>query len=245
MKTESILSELTACANPIRKAHNAAFFKTGKGEYAEGEQFVGVSVPDIRKVVARHKDLSLEATGRLLRSPFHEIRLASLLIFVEQMRQTEKRAWSQTHATAETEKTRRGIYEFYLRHTGAVNDWDLVDCSAPHITGAYLLDKDREPLYRLAQSQNLWEQRIAIVSTLAFIRKGDTADTYALAKVLLHHPHDLIQKAVGWMLREAGKRDLTGLTAFLDHHAGEMPRTMLRYSLEKFPADKRRHYMRR
>lgn len=243
MTVESILSELEAYANPVRKEHNASFFKSGKGEYAEGDQFVGISVPDVRKVVANHLDASLEDIDDLLQSPFHEVRLAGIFILVGQLEQTEKRSWSKTHSPEETEETRRKIYEFYLNHTASVNNWDLVDSSAPYIVGFYLLDKDRQPLYKLAHSKNLWEQRIAIVSTYAFIRKGDTADTYAIASILLHHPHDLIHKAVGWMLREAGKRDLAGLTFFLDQHAAEMPRTMLRYSLEKFPADKRKHYM--
>lgn len=243
MIVESVLSELETYANPVRKEHNASFFKTGKGEYAEGDQFVGVSVPDVRKVVANHLDASFDDIDKLLQSPLHEVRLVGLFILVDQMQQTEKRSWSKTHTQEETEGTRRKIYEFYLSHTAAVNNWDLVDGSAPYIVGSYLMDKDHEPLYYLARSKKLWEQRIAIVSTLAFIRKGDTADTYAIATLLLHHPHDLIHKAVGWMLREAGKRDLAGLTFFLDHHAAEMPRTMLRYSLEKFSADKRKRYM--
>lgn len=204
---------------------------------------VGVSVPDVRKVVANHLDASLADIEELLQSPLHEVRLAGLFILVGQMEQTEKRSWSKTHTLKETQDTRQKIYEFYLDHTAAVNNWDLVDGSAPHIVGSYLIDKDRKPLYHLAHSKNLWEQRIAIVSTYAFIRKGDTADTYAIATLLLHHSHDLLHKAVGWMLREAGKRDLAGLTFFLDQHAAEMPRTMLRYSIEKLSADKRKHYM--
>ncbi len=243
MTVESILSELEAYANPVRKEHNASFFKSGKGEYAEGDQFVGVSVPDVRKVVANHLEASLADIEELLQSPLHEVRLTGLFILVDQMEQTEKRSWSKTHTLKETEAIRRKIYEFYLSHTAAVNNWDLVDGSAPYIVGSYLIDKDRKPLYHLAHSKNLWEQRIAIVSTYAFIRKGDTADTYAIATLLLHHPHDLIHKAVGWMLREAGKRDLAGLTFFLDQHAAEMPRTMLRYSLEKLSTEKRKHYM--
>lgn len=243
MIVESVLSELETYANPVRKEHNAYFFKTGKGEYAEGDQFVGVSVPDVRKVIANHLDASLADIEELLQSPLHEVRLAGLFILVGQMEQTEKRSWSKTHTLKETQDTRQKIYEFYLDHTAAVNNWDLVDGSAPHIVGSYLIDKDRKPLYHLAHSKNLWEQRIAIVSTYAFIRKGDTADTYAIATLLLHHSHDLLHKAVGWMLREAGKRDLAGLTFFLDQHAAEMPRTILRYSIEKLSADKRKHYM--
>jgi 3-methyladenine DNA glycosylase AlkD len=162
---------------------------------------------------------------------------------VSQCQQTRKRAWLTAHSEEEGEQVRRGWYEFYLAHTDKINNWDLVDLTAPTIVGSHLIGKSHDILYRLADSSLLWDQRIAVISTFAFIRQSDFTDIYALAAHLLHHPHDLMQKAIGWMLREAGKRDKTLLLAFLDDHSAEMPRTMLRYAIEKFTVDERAHYM--
>lgn len=205
------------------------FFKTGKGEYGEGDKFLGVSVPDTRKVAKEYTGASWDVIEALLESEWHECRLCALLILVEKFRK-------------EPEHTVR----FYLSHTKGINNWDLVDLSAPYILGYCLMQKeDRSILYLLATSDNIWEQRIAIVATLALIRDNQFDDTMKLAAMFIDTRYDLIQKAVGWMLREVGKRDELILTDFLDEHCQKMPRTMLRYSIEKFSPARRAHYMRR
>lgn len=208
------------------------FFKTGKGQYGEGDQFLGIKVPVTRRVCRDFRDLPLDQIEALLESPFHEHRLAALVIMTEQ---------AKSKRTPSAHK--QALFELYLRRTDRINNWDLVDVSCRDVVGGYLFDKPRDVLYRLAASSNLWERRIAMVSTWEFIRRGDTHDTWQLAEALLHDKEDLMHKAIGWMLREAGKRDLDGLLAFLDKHAHAMPRTMLRYSLEKLPESQRRHYM--
>lgn len=203
------------------------FFKTGKGEYGEGDRFIGVSVPDVRKVAKAFKDTSQDVLEALLECEWHECRLCALLICVERFRK-------------EPEETVR----FYLEHTQGINNWDLVDLSAPYILGSYLTDKnDRSILYSLASSDELWKQRISIVATLMLIRDNQFEDTMRLAKSFIGTRHDLIQKAVGWMLREVGKRDEDILTDFLERHCRIMPRTMLRYAIEKLPQEKRQYYM--
>ncbi len=225
-----IRQELEACADPVKREYLPRFFKTGKGQYGEGDRFLGVVVPNTRRVAKRHKDAPQEVVAELLQSPWHECRLCALLMLVERFRKSG-------------EGGRKETYGFYLSHTGRINNWDLVDLSAPYIVGEYLKDKPRGDLYRLAGSPLLWEQRIAVVATLTLIRQDEFADTLALAGQLLGHRHDLMHKAVGWTLREVGKRDKHALTAFLDAHAREMPRTMLRYAIEKFPDEERKYYL--
>lgn len=205
------------------------YFKTGPGGYGEGDVFLGIRVPELRKLVSEYKSLSLPETVTLLQSPIHEERLFSLLALV--------RDYSRG-----TEPVRGEIYRVYLANTPYINNWDLVDVSAPHIVGPHLMDRDRSPLYRLAASSSLWERRIAIMATFHFIRHHQFADTLLISKLLLADKEDLIHKAVGWMLREVGKRNLLLEEEFLDHHCREMPRTMLRYAIEKFPQPKREQY---
>ena len=206
------------------------FFRSGPGEYGEGDKFLGITVPQQRAVARQHKDLALQDIVSLLKSPWHEERLAALFILVTQYKKADT-------------TTKRNIYDMYLANTKYVNNWDLVDSSAHYIVGHYLLDKNRSVLYRLAKSNKLWEKRIAIIATYYFIRHSQLTDTYKIAELLLNDNHDLIHKAVGWMLREAGKRNVRSLERFLDKHAAVMPRTMLRYALEKFPPTKRKKYM--
>lgn len=240
---ETIQQELEQFIDEEKREVLPRFFKTGKGQYGEGDQFLGITVPHIRTVAMRHLDLNLDEISRLLMSAWHEQRMCALLIMVEQVKRSHKRLWLKEHSEEEGQVLRREYYQFYLRHTGKINNWDLVDLSAPAIVGEYLVDHDREILYQLADSSLLWDQRIAVVSTIALIRRNDFADIYALSEKLMHHPHDLMHKAIGWMLREAGKRDKPRLMDFLDIHSCDMPRTMLRYAIEKFPENERRYYL--
>lgn len=228
-----IIKELKELATKEKRMFLPRFFKTGKGQYGERDRFLGVVVPDIRKVAKAHaKETTEKDIIVLMSSPYHEVRLCALLIL------------SQKFIKAETIE-RKEIYDFYLKRTGSINNWDLVDLSAPYIIGTYLLDKPRDILYKLADSKLLWDNRIAIVATLTFIRNNDIDETFALSLKLMRHPHDLIHKAVGWMLREAGKRDQHRLFTFVDEHRAEMPRTMLRYSIEKFSPEERKYLMRK
>lgn len=225
-----IQTELDALGNPTDATFAQRFFKTGPGQYGEGDIFIGIRVPVTRKVAARYRSLNLAEIEKLLESPIHEHRLAALIIMTEQA----KRA---------TPEQKRALYDLYLRRTDRINNWDLVDVSCRGVVGGYLLDKPRQPLYDLARSQNIWERRIAMVSTWEFIRNNQLQDTFAIAEILLGDAHDLIHKAVGWMLREAGKKNEASLKEFLDQHAAAMPRTALRYAIERLhPADKA-HYM--
>ena len=209
------------------------FFKTGKGEYGEGDKFLGVTVPNIRLVAKQYIHAPLEVVNRLLDSEWHECRMCALLILVMKYKK----------ASNEQKQT---IFNLYLSRTEHINNWDLVDLSAPGIVGEHLYPStNRTLLYQLAESPLLWERRIAMVSTLCFIRKGDFGDTFALADKLVDSRHDLMQKAVGWMLREMGKRDISLLRIFLDKHAATMPRTMLRYAIEKMDVTGRRDWMER
>lgn len=206
------------------------FFKTGPGEYGEGDIFLGVVVPDIRKVAKEYQGTPLSEIITLLRSTIHEERLLALLMLV--------------HAYARGDDSlKRKIYSLYLKNTKYINNWDLVDLSAPNIVGTHLLDKSRKPLYAFAKSRDLWKRRIAVLSAFAFIRQNDFDDALGISKVLLTDDHDLIHKAVGWMLREVGKRDLSAEEKFLQQHYRKMPRTMLRYAIERFPEGKRRKYL--
>lgn len=210
--------------------HSQRFFKTGKGQYGEGDLFLGIRVPMIRKQVKKFKEASLSEILVLLQSRFHEERLFALIALVEK--------YAKGDAT-----TRDRIYTLYMNHIQFINNWDLVDASAGPIVGAHLYDKARDPLYDLVKSANLWARRIAIMATFYFIRQNDFTDTINLAALLIHDKHDLIHKAVGWMLREVGKRDLHVEKRFLQKHYQEMPRTMLRYAIEKFDKPTRQAYL--
>jgi len=222
--------ELAQAGNAERAASSVWFFKTGKGEYGEGDRFLGVPVPVERRIALRHRNLPLEDIARLLASPIHEHRFTALEILVDQYEQSG-------------EKERERIVEFYLAHTSRINNWDLVDTSAPYILGEHLRTRPRELtrdlLDRLAASESLWERRIAIVATFAFIRAGEIADTLRISEKLLADKQDLIQKAVGWALRESGKVSDRALLKFLRKHYPKLPRTTLRYAIERFPPDQR------
>lgn len=228
MTTQSNLKQdVSYLANPAKAKILARFFKTGPGQYGEGDKFLGLTVPQCRNLVRKHKDLSLSDATQLLHSQFHEERLIALLILVHNF-----------------QKDPKNIYDLYLKSTKYINNWDLVDLTAPRIIGEYLLDKPIDILFKLAKSKSLWERRIAILSTFAFIYKGDPKPTTQIAKMLLQDKEDLIHKAVGWMLREVGKRcSQKVLTNFLDKHYKVMPRTMLRYSIERFPTSLRVKYL--
>lgn len=230
MTAAVIIDDLQAAADPAKAQILQKFFKTAPGQYGEGDQFLGIVVPVTRKIVKRHLQTPLSEICKLLHSPYHEVRLCALLLFTERF----KKAGQEEQET---------IYHLYLQHTRHINNWDLVDLSSPGIVGKYLLDKDRAILYRLAAEGSLWEQRIAIVSTQTFIRHNEFEDTLALAGQLMNHPHDLIHKASGWMLREVGKRDSVVLTAFLEKFACRLPRTMLRYAIEHYTETERRYFM--
>ncbi|UCD96135.1 MAG: DNA alkylation repair protein [Candidatus Bathyarchaeota archaeon] len=227
---DQLKRELSQLSDPDRAKKLAGFFKTGKGQYGEGDRFLGIPVPAQRKVAKKYSDLSLNDLQELLNSKLHEHRFTALVILVSKFREAEK-----------TGKER--IFSFYLQNTESINNWDLVDLSAPRIVGDYLLDKDRSILYRLAKSENLWERRIAILSTFAFIDNNEFADTLRISEALLQDNHDLIHKAVGWALREIGKKDQNVEQRFLTMHCAQMPRTMLRYAIEKFSESKRKHYL--
>jgi len=206
------------------------FFKTGKGEYGEGDVFHGVRVPKQRKIAKKHSGVPIEEVLKLLHSEFHEERLTALFILVAKYQRGDNRK-------------REKIVSIYLDNTDWVNNWDLVDSSAPKILGDWLQDRPREILYELARSESLWKRRISIISTFAFIDKGEYSDAITLAEILIDDDHDLIHKASGWVLREVGKNDEERLLSFLDKHSHEMPRTMLRYSIEKLEESKRKHYL--
>ena len=206
------------------------FFKTGPGEYAEGDIFLGITVPMLRILSKRYQSLAFNETLQLLKSRIHEERLLSLLILILKYRKVDL-------------SEKRKIYKAYLNHSKYVHNWDLVDVSAKHIIGDFLKDKDRTPLYKLARSDSLWERRIAILSTFYFIENNDFEDTLKIAEILISDPHDLIHKAVGWMLREVGKRDRDSEERFLKKYYTAMPRTMLRYAVERFPESKRQAYL--
>ena len=217
-------------ATDERAEASSRFFKTGPGEYGEGDRFLGVNVPDTRRVCRAFRDMPLGEVTKLLSSPWHEERLLALFILVWQFQRAEPKA-------------QRKIYRFYLRHLRFINNWDLVDSSAEHVIGAYLFERDKEQLYRWAKSRDLWKRRIAVMATFHFIKRGNYQPTLALAEILLNDPHDLMHKAVGWMLREIGNRDRTVEEDFLRKHYPQMPRTMLRYAIEKFPEKKRQAYL--
>lgn len=222
------VQELTALASSTKAAHLARFFKTSKGEYGEGDLFLGITVPQQRIVAKRWYLLEWHKLNQMIQSPYHEVRLTALMIIVERYL---KKIEQQT------------CVEFYLKHLHYINNWDLVDLSCYKLLGDWLKNRDRSLLYELAQSNQLWHQRIAMVSCMAFIRTNDFEDTFRIAQLLIAHPHDLIHKAVGWLLREVGKRDKSKLIDFLALHYTTMPRTMLRYAIERFPQEERIAYL--
>jgi len=230
--TKTITNKLQALSDAEKREIFPKFFKAGKGEYGEGDRFLGVTVPNIRAIAKLHKDISIEEIRELIQSEWHEVRLCALIIMVEKSKKKD-------------EALRKELFNLYLSQTDRINNWDLVDLSCRFIIGEYLLDKSRDILYQLAQSSLLWDNRIAIVSTYAFIRKGQLEDTYALSDLMMHHPHDLMHKAIGWMLREAGKRDSERLYDYVMSHRADMPRTMLRYAIEKFSPKERAILMKR
>lgn len=227
---DEISFRIRQLGDPVKAGFLQGFFKTGPGGYAEGDLFIGVKVPEVRGLLKEYRKLTPEQVMPLLVSGIHEERLFALLALV--------RFFDRGDALI-----RESVYDLYLANTGSINNWDLVDCSAPAIVGGHLLGRDTEPLYRLARSTSLWERRIAILATFTFIRHNRFDDTLAICRMLLGDCQDLIHKATGWMLREVGKRDQYALEEFLRMHCRVMPRTMLRYAIEKFPADKRRMYL--
>jgi len=232
MNADAILAKLRALGSEEQSVNLSRFFKTAPGQYGSGDKFFGVKVPVTRSVAKTHADISFDDIQRLLDSPWHEARLCGLLILVIRF---------QNRKTADVE--REEIFHFYLKNAQRCNNWDLVDLSAPTVVGGFLLGKNHELLYELADSNNLWKQRIAIVSTMTFIRHDDFEDVFALTLRLRSHPHDLIHKALGWMLREVGKRNKKVLCDFLSLHATELPRTTLRYAIERFSPEERQSYL--
>jgi hypothetical protein len=226
----AISARLQQLADPERARLLQRYFKTGPGEYGAGDLFIGLTVPQVRGVLGQFKNLTPEDVTPLLVSPRHEERFFALLALVRGFGKGDPGVREQIHS-------------LYLANTAFINNWDLVDCSAPTVVGDYLLEREREPLYRLARSASLWERRIAILATFTFIRYHQFDDSLALGSMLLHDREDLIHKAVGWMLREVGKRDQAVLEAFLRTHCRVMPRTMLRYAIERLPDHKRRGYL--
>jgi len=225
-----ITDDLQNLANPKKAKQLSRYFKTGRGEYGEGDVFLGLQVPDTRKIAKGYTDLNFKELEKLLANEIHEYRLAALLILVEKFKRAD-------------EKGKGEIYEFYLKNTDGIDNWDLVDLSAHEIVGKYLLDKKPDVLYELAQSKNMWERRIAVLATYTFIRNNRFDENLKIAKMLLYDEHDLIHKAVGWMLREIGKRNQDAEERFLKRYYKKMPRTMLRYAIEKFDEKKRKYYM--
>lgn len=230
IEAKIVQRHLRSLSNPEFSKRSLRFFKTGVGDYGEGDDFLGIRVPVLRAEVKRFASLPLGEVAVLLRSSFHEERMFALLLLVYQFVRSD-------------DDNQSSIYDFYLSNTQYINNWDLVDCSAYKIVGVYLLNRSRKPLHKLAKSSVLWERRIAIISTLHFIKHDDFSDTLKLSKILLHDEEDLMQKAVGWMLREVGNRDRRAEEEFLQQHYKVMPRTMLRYAIEKFPEKKRQLYL--
>lgn len=239
-RASQVVKDLKELGDPDIAAHSARFFKTGPGQYGEGDRFIGVRVPAVRQIASRYARadkggavaLPLAETVKLLQHPFHEIRQCGLLIMVRQFE------------SATDESDQKAIFEVYLANTAYINNWDLVDCSAYQIVGGWLLERSRKPLYRLARSDSLWERRIAMMATWLFIRENQFDDTMKLAKLLLNDREDLIHKVCGWMLREVAKRDQDRVTEFLRANFQAVPRTMLRYAIERYPKAQRQQMLR-
>lgn len=230
MNNQQVIKYLKNLANPEIAEHSQKFFKTGEGEYGSGDKFLGIRVPVIRKAVKKFKTLPLNTAEELLKSEYHEIRLFALLLFVLRFNKSDN-------------DERDEIFHIYTGNTVYINNWDLVDSSAHYIVGAYLQDKDRSLLYKFAESPSLWERRIAIMSTFYYIKNNEFKDALNLSEFLLNDAEDLIHKAAGWMLREIGNRDKTAEIEFLKNYYRHMPRTMLRYAIEKFSPEERQRYL--
>ena len=233
-KSKQIIAELNKMKNPEGAKHAQRFFKTGKGEYGEGDVFLGLTTPQVKEIVKKHyKDAILSDLEALLNSKYHEHRSTALLILVNKMQKAE-------------EKEQKAIVDFYLKYTDRINNWDLVDISAYHVLGRYFYHQGggEKVLRKLAKSKHLWSERISVVATMYYIKKGDFGLILEFAKHFLNHKHDLMHKAVGWMLREVGKKDKKVLVKFLDEYTAKMPRTALRYAIEKFPETERLKYLR-
>jgi 3-methyladenine DNA glycosylase AlkD len=230
MRISQLRARLRKLGSPADAEFLQRFFKTAPGEYGAGDRFIGIRVPVLRRLAWEFCSLPTSDVSALLRSPIHEERLLALILLVDASRRAD-------------EAGRTEIYDFYLAHLDRVNNWDLVDISAPHIVGRHLAGRSRKILFRLVQSKNLWHRRVAVLATFHFIRARDFSDALRLSRLLLDDAHDLMHKAVGWMLREIGKRDAAVLKQFLDRHAARMPRTMLRYAIEKLPARARKRYL--
>lgn len=230
LTANKLIQSLQVEQNADRANHSQRFFKTGKGEYAEGDVFLGITVPVLRSIAREFRQLDMQEVKQLLASPYHEARFCALVIM-------------NTQFKAGGEVEQEAIYQLYIEQTDRINNWDLVDVSAARIVGAYLGQRDRGILYQLAKSADLWERRISIISTHYFIRQDDFKDTLKISEILVNDPHDLIHKAVGWMLREVGNRDRATEESFLARHYLTMPRTMLRYAIEKFPPERRQQYL--
>ncbi len=224
--------ELFDCANPKQAAILQRFFKTGKGEYGWGDKFLGIKVPTQRRIAKKYESLKFNELQTLLNSRYHEHRLVALIILTTKFAKAD-------------DKLRKKIFDFYLKNYKNINNWDLVDLSAPNIVGTFLLNRPKKTLFSLAKSNNLWKKRISIVSTHAFIRQGRFKETLEVSQVLINDNHDLIHKAIGWMLREVGKRDKKTLSLFLDKNIKKMSRTTLRYAIEKFPKTERLYYLKK
>jgi len=233
MTAAALKQELFQISDSEKAAFLPYFFKTGKGQYGEGDKFIGVVVPKLRAMVKKYKTLEFQEIETLLNDEYHECRMLALFFLVDKYKKSKD------------EKEQEKIYHYYISKADRINNWDSVDLSSKDIVGAFLFDKSREPLYQFARTNHLWLQRISIISTLYFIQHKSYTDTLEISKILLHHPHDLIHKAVGWMLREVGKRDFDTLLQFLleESRYKVMPRTMLRYSIERFPEELRQQFL--
>lgn len=218
--------------NPATEKASQRFFKTGPGQYAEGDVFAGIRVPLCRELAKKYQHLDFKSLQKIMNSKIHEERAIALMILVLKFKKAD-------------EKTQTQIFNFYLKNLKHINNWDLVDASAPYIVGPYLEERDRRLLYKLAKSKDLWRRRVAMLSTFHFIRQRDFADAIKIAEILIHDEHDLMHKAVGWMLREIGNRDLPTEKKFLKAYAATLPRTALRYAIEKFPETERQAYLKR
>ena len=230
MNIKTLQQSIRQLANPALAEHSQRFFKTGPGEYGEGDLFLGIRIPALRQLIPRHVQTPLPEVVKLLHSPYHEERFFALLLLVAQFKKGDQ-------------QTKTTIYDTYIEKTAWINNWDLVDCSAPPIVGAHLDNRERTILQTLAVSESVWERRIAVLATFHFIRQGSFADSVTICRILLADRHDLIHKAVGWMLREIGKRNMAVEERFLRLYYRTMPRTMLRYAIERFPESRRMEYL--
>ena len=232
MNAKRFVEKLKTHRSPDELKKIQRYFKSGEGEYGEGDEFIGVRMGQVFALAKEFIDMSLEQIEKLLESPIHEVRAGAVSIMDWQARNKKT-----------TEARRKELFDLYMRRHDRINNWDLVDRSAPYVVGGYLFDKPRDILYKLARSKNIWERRTAIVSTYYFVRKGEVADTFKIAEMLLNDDQDLIHKATGGWLREAGKKDSQRLLSFLDKHAATMPRTALRYAIERLDKKQRDHYL--